>query len=29
VKAHFTRRRLIMDGPLLLTRVVRKVTISF
>jgi hypothetical protein len=29
VKAHFTYRRLIMDGPLLLTRVVRKVTIAF
>jgi len=27
--AHSTPRRLIMDGPLLLTRVVRKVTIPF
>jgi hypothetical protein len=27
--AHPTSRRLIMDGPLLLTRVVRKVTIPF
>jgi hypothetical protein len=29
VIAHSTPRRLIMDGPLLLTRVVRKVTIPF
>jgi hypothetical protein len=29
VEAHVPYRRLIMDGPLLLTRVVRKVTICF